>query len=365
MRTIIEVGAPLGPGLAAEASLGLDFRIVSCPECGQALERARRREGQAYLVDLEGQRCDPFALIDQLGRLAGPAPLIACTLSADPRRIVRAVRSGALEVLAKPLKATELRETLAACLGDPERSLGALVGVSPAMERIRRELQSFAAYDYPLLITGESGTGKELAARAIHELSRRSSGPYMARNCAALPRDLVESELFGSSRGAFTGASDRPGAFELADGGSLFLDEIGDASLHSQAKLLRALESGTVWRLGARNPVEVDVRLVSATSKDLGEAMARGRFRADLFYRIETLRLHIPPLRERREDILVLARHFLRGAGLGRKDLGSSAAALLLEQSWPGNVRQLRNAVLRAVVASGGRDLIEAEDLGL
>ncbi|MDP3178490.1 MAG: sigma 54-interacting transcriptional regulator, partial [Spirochaetaceae bacterium] len=210
---------------------------------------------------------------------------------------------------------------------------------------------------------GESGTGKEIAARALSELSPRRSKPFVPRNCAALPESLAESELFGCERGAFTDAVARPGAFELADQGVLFLDEIGEASLPLQAKLLRVLESGESWRLGAKSCARIDVRLVSATARDLSAAAAANTFRKDLLYRIETLVLKLPPLRARREDIPDLAAHFALEASRGRTIPGRGALEKLHAHEWPGNVRELRNVVHRALVLAHGAEEIHSDHI--
>lgn len=365
MFTVLYVQKDLEGVKSLSASLELDYRIVHCPKCESILDSSRLREAQVLLLDLECGEEDPFAFLEKLGRMAGAPPVLALTSRGDPRTIVRAVRSGATDVLLKPPRPAEIRDALIRCMAPREGYSAFPAGTSAVSEGLRRDMLAFAKHDYPILITGESGTGKELAAQAIHNLSARKTHRHVARNCAALPTELIESELFGATKGAFTGAADRPGAFELADGGTLFLDEIGDASRETQVKLLRALESGVIWRLGARQPQSVDVRFVSATSRNLEEAMARGSFRPDLFYRIETLRLQMPALRERREDLPDLARLFLREAGRGGKDFGQEAMDKLLGYDWPGNIRQLRNAVQRAVVLSGTRDLIKAEDIVL
>ena len=363
MLTIVYVQKDPDGANELAKSLGLDYRVVHCPECQTALAGARRRDSHALILDLEVGAEEPFTLLEELRRIADAPPVLALSRSDDPRPVVRALRSGATDVLRKPPRAAEIRSALIRCLGEPERDIPYPIGNFAAARELGRQIKAFAEHDFPILITGESGTGKELATRAIHNFSARKHGPQIARNCAALPTELIESELFGSTEGAFTGAADRPGAFELAHGGTLFLDEIGDASAETQVKLLRALESGSVWRLGAKEPREVDVRFISATSRDLKEAMAQGSFRPDLFYRIETLQLRIPPLRERIEDIPILTRAFLREAGKGCKDIGEDALDKLVGYRWPGNIRQLRNAIQRAVVLSGGRELIRAEDI--
>jgi two-component system nitrogen regulation response regulator NtrX len=210
-----------------------------------------------------------------------------------------------------------------------------------------------------VLITGENGTGKELVARAIHKLSPRRDGPFVEVNCAAIPSELIESELFGHLKGSFTGAiADRAGKFEQASGGMLFLDEIGDMSLSAQAKVLRVLEDGVVTRIGGAKTVSVDVRVIAATNKRLEEEIAAGRFREDLYYRLNVLPLAVPPLRERREDIPLLVEHFARllsaREGMAPRTIGDEAAARLAEREWPGNVRELRNTVERLLILSTG-----------
>jgi len=363
MRTVIAIENSPGIASALSTSPELGYRVIHYAEGQAALDAVRKGDALAIVLDLELEQGDPFALLEELGRICGAPPVLALTSGNDPRLVARAVRSGASDVLPKAAGVPEIRDFLTRCLVGAEEEPMFFVGRSAAMKKIRREVEVFARSEYPILITGESGTGKELVARAIHALSSRKAHEHVALNCAAIPTELVESELFGSSKGAFTGASDRPGAFELADGGTLFLDEIGDAPPQTQAKLLRALESGSVRRLGARRSVEVDVRFVSATGKNLDEAMARGEFRSDLFYRVETLRIAMPPLRDRRDDIPALARFFMRDAARGCKDIGESAIDKLSAHDWPGNVRQLRNAILRAVVVAGSRETIRAEDI--
>ncbi len=244
-----------------------------------------------------------------------------------------------------------------------------MVGNSPAMLEVFEQVRRFATCDVPVLITGESGTGKELVARAIHERSRRSSGPYGALNCAALPAALIASELFGYEKGAFTGAAARQrGHIEHANGGTLFLDEIGDMPIDLQALLLRFLQEGELLRVGGRDRIKVDVRVVAATNVRLQEAIAAGKMRADLYYRLNVLAIHLPPLRERDGDIEVLATYFLRQIGreLGRELQGFTPSALtaMRAHAWPGNVRELIATIRRAVVLANG-PLIELSDLRL
>ncbi len=237
--------------------------------------------------------------------------------------------------------------------GDGERSQ--MLGASPAMERVRREIEVVASTEYPVLILGETGVGKELAARAIHDGSRRRDAPFIQVNCAALPEGVIESELFGHVRGAFTGAiANRPGKFELADGGTLFLDEIGELPLGAQAKLLRALQQGEIQRVGADQPLRVNVRILTATNRDLAREVADGRFRSDLYHRLDVFPLRIPPLRERRTDIAILAGYFLdrhrTQLGLPKIVLSTAATEVLEAGDWPGNVRELDHVIARAVL---------------
>ncbi len=242
-----------------------------------------------------------------------------------------------------------------------------MMGRSAAMQRLLDFIARVAPTDATVLIHGESGTGKELAARAIHRSSTRSRGPFVAVNCAALPEHLIESELFGHVRGAFTGAvADKKGKLEVAAGGTLFLDEIGELPLSLQPKLLRALQEREFTRVGGNFPIPADVRIVAATNRDLRAGIENGTFRADLFFRLDVVSVTLPPLRERREDIPVLAEHFVRecGARLGRRIEGFSAAAIekMSTYAWPGNIRELQNAVERAAVL-GSSSLIAVEDL--
>src|SRR3569623_554244 len=238
---------------------------------------------------------------------------------------------------------------------------GELLGRSPAMEALRAEVALAARADFPVLITGETGVGKEVVARAVHDASRRAAQPLIYLNCAALPETIAESELFGHVRGAFTGAHEhRAGKFEVADGGTLFLDEIGELPLSIQPKLLRALQSGEIQRIGADKPLLADVRTLAATNRNLADEIAAGRFRADLFHRLSVLPIEVPPLRERRDDISLLAGHFLdearRRLGRGRIRLTAEARARIEAAEWAGNVRELQHALLRAALrASGGR----------
>ncbi len=278
--------------------------------------------------------------------------------------------AGLLELIAEAVRVTRLRRKPAAAPSAPivssDDSLG-LVGDSTAMARLREQIRRIAPSSGRVLVTGENGAGKELVALALHALSKRATGPFVKLNCAAIPRDLLESELFGYERGAFTGAmAAKKGRLEMADGGTLFLDEIGDLALEAQAKLLRAIETGELERVGGTRTAKVDVRLVAATNKDLAAEVKDGDFREDLYFRLNVLPIVVPPLRERRGDVVALARHFLAAFAAAEErpapEISPEAALLLEEYHWPGNVRELRNLMERAVVLVDG-DRIEPADL--
>lgn len=307
-------------------------------------------------------------------------PLVCRLPSGDPARTTALLREGAAACVSRDCPVDELKAWLrrvrsslkmepscrepSRSYGEPDPDIRILLGESDCIRGIRRQIRLFARYDFPVLITGESGTGKDLAARSIHSLSRRGSRPFLAVNCGAIPESILESELFGTERGAYTGAVSRPGTFETADGGTLFLDEITELSPGAQAKLLRILENGEIRRLGARASSSCDVRVISATNVELDRFQG---MRFDLLERLETLVLKLPPLRDRLEDIPLLARHFLDQAGLAA-EIGPDAMDLLLGYDWPGNVRQLRNAICRAAVAAseaeGGVIRAEHVDFG-
>jgi DNA-binding NtrC family response regulator len=320
---------------------------------------------------------DGMTTLGHLVTLPAPPPVVVVTADATLRTAIEALQAGAADYLSKPYEIDELRfvvrRTLETArlrrenswLAEEVRRLGGgarrLIGESPGMRAVLDAIDRVARASASVLIIGESGTGKELVARRIHELSDRARGPFVALNCAAIPDTLVESELFGHRRGAFTGADrDRPGKFRQADGGTLFLDEVGDMALAAQAKLLRVLQEGVVEPLGGGDPVAVDVRVLAATHRDLKAMVAEGRFRDDLLFRLRVVDLHLPPLRKRGEDVLLLARHFL--AAHGDLTLSREAENALLDYRWPGNVRELANAVERAAIFCRG-GVVQLEDL--
>jgi DNA-binding NtrC family response regulator len=318
---------------------------------------------------------DGIEVLRRIRTQANSPPVVVLTAFASAENTIEAMRIGAFDHLTKPVGRQELRDLLARMLTQPEPSPfgghsegedGALIGSSEPMRRVQKTIGLAADSDATVLILGETGTGKELVARALHGHSRRKHKPFVAVNCAAIPADLLESELFGHVKGAFTGAAaDRLGAFREADGGSLFLDEIGDMPSAMQAKILRALQERIVTPVGGK-PVSIDARVIAATHRDLPSLVQRGTFREDLYYRLNVVPIALPPLRERRSDIVPLVEHFLgiadrRGEP---KQLTAAAAARLLEHSWPGNVRELRNVIERTSIMVRG-EIIDAGDLDL
>ncbi len=343
------------------------YRVTEAAGGAQALAAVERDPPEAILLDLVFPGESGLDLLPRLLDASPGTPVIMMSGEATLGDAMEATRRGAFHFLEKPLTPEAVLITLRGALEvgrarDLTRALqeemGAgtrMVGESPAMARVREVLRRTAPTEARVLITGESGTGKELAAAALHGLSPRSGGPFVRVNSAAIPRELVESEMFGHERGAFTGATERRrGRFELAHGGTLFLDEVGDLGTEAQAKLLRTLETGTIQRVGGGASISVDVRLVAATHRDLRAEVAAGRFREDLLFRLEVVPLRIPPLRERLEDLPLLldhARERLRGRqGLLVPPLGPDALARLEAHPWPGNVRELMNLVERIAI---------------
>ncbi len=342
-----------------------------------ALARLKEEPFDVLLLDLRMPGMEGIELLRALGDLAEPPQVIVMTGYASVPTAIEAMKLGAYDYLTKPAKiekldllirkaaekARLLRENRLLQAREAEAPAGILTR-SPKMLEMLRIVERAAPTDSTVLILGESGTGKELVARAVHDRSRRAERPFVAIHCGALPQEILESELFGHEKGAFTGASAaKAGLIELADGGTLFLDEIGEMEQESQVKFLRVLETQTFFRVGGTHPRSVDIRVVAATNQDLAAAMREGRFRQDLYYRINTIALHLPPLRERPEDIPLLAEHFLaRSAAYGVKRLGPKALECLQAYPWPGNVRELLHAIERAVILAAGEE-IQPEDL--
>ncbi len=365
------------PSIALVITAALEAEGFSVDCCDSIAERDRLLAGQSYsalVTDVMLTDGDGIETIGAVRAAAPQMPIIILSAQNTLDTAVRASDTGAFEYFPKPFDIDELARTVRQAVGNAETRRGdddespvaglPLVGRSAAMQAVYRMITRVLRNDLTVLILGESGTGKELVAEAIHQLGHRKSGPFVAVNTAAIPADLIESELFGHEKGAFTGAVARhAGKFEQASGGTLFLDEIGDMPLDAQTRLLRALQSGRIRRVGGREEIAVDVRIIAATNRDLEPMIAAGTFREDLYYRLNVVPITLPPLRERSDDIPALARHFLHlaaGEGLARHSLSEAAERLLSRQPWRGNVRELRNFIYRLALLVRD-DRIEAE----
>jgi len=374
---ILVVDDEQGMVAVLKANLGRHGHAVTGAQGGgEALAAFRREPFDLVITDLRMEPLDGFAVLEGVKADSPGTPVIVLTGHGDVPDAVRALRGGAHGFLQKPCDFEALAELAAKALGEADlarenRALrravagpagGAqLVGDSAAMAGLRELIGKVAATEATVLIRGESGVGKELVARALHDGSPRAGGPFIAVNCAAIAETLLESELFGYRKGAFTGADrDREGLFEAARGGTLFLDEIGEAGLPVQAKLLRVLEERKINRVGDPREREVDVRIVAATNRPLEQAIAAGRFREDLYYRLLVFPLDVPPLRQRADDIAALAERFLDGLGRRGEGLAAGTVARLRAHAWPGNVRELRNVIERAHILAGSGPLRDA-----
>jgi two-component system response regulator FlrC len=367
-RVLIVDDDPALRRLALDVLKDAGYELLEAPDGAQALRLLRERPVDVVVSDLRMPALDGLQLLAATRKLPDPPVVVLLTAFGSVKQAVEAMRLGAFDFMEKPLPSpATLRRTVERALrerraerpgGTPdaagEPDLGLVAG--PSLAAVLALVRAVAPRDTTVLVTGESGTGKELVARAIHGLSRRSAGPFVAVNSAAIPEHLVESELFGHEKGAFTGAvAARPGVFEAAAGGTVFLDEVGELPAAAQAKLLRVLQERTVTRLGATRTLDVDFRLIAATHRDLEALVRQGRFREDLYYRIAVLPLALPPLRERPEDLVPLVERFLRELEPTRAvRLSPAAWERLRRHRWPGNVRELRNTVERALVLADG-----------
>jgi two-component system nitrogen regulation response regulator GlnG len=325
-------------------------------------------EGNLVITDVVLPDESGFDLLPRIKRMRPDLPVIIMSAQNTLLTAITAAERGAFEYLPKPFDLKELTNVVARALASPagkrDTALEAaeerlpLIGRSPAMQEIYRVIARLTQTDLTVMIMGESGTGKELVAKALHDYGKRRHGTFVAVNMAAIPKELVESELFGHERGAFTGATNRGvGRFEQAEGGTLFLDEIGDMPLEAQTRLLRVLQQGEYTTVGGRTPIKTDVRIIAATNRDLRQLIQQGMFREDLYYRLNVVPLRLPPLRERVEDIPDLVRHFLRKAedeGLPHKTVDNDALDMLRRHRWPGNVRELENLIRRLAVLQSG-----------
>ncbi|MEO1227310.1 MAG: sigma-54 dependent transcriptional regulator [Myxococcota bacterium] len=355
------------------------FRVLTAPDGEEAWGLLSDERIDVVLSDLRMPGLDGIQLLERINHRYRGLPVVMLTAHGTVDTAVDAMKLGAFDYLTKPFDRDELRNSIAkaaahARLRDSEPGVQhvgrgsrfGIVGRSPALDDVFRTIEKVAASPTTVLITGESGTGKELIADALHSQSPRVAKPLIKINCAAIPKDLIESELFGYEKGAFTGAvTSKPGRFELAHEGTLFLDEINSIPLEMQVKLLRALQSGTFERVGGVSTTAVDVRLVAASNRDLTAEVAQGRFREDLFYRLNVVHIHLPPLRERRDDLRLLVERFVEkfNARLGKQVRGVTEAAFerFMSYDWPGNIRELENVIERAVLFAEDEEITEDE----
>jgi two-component system nitrogen regulation response regulator NtrX len=380
MSTILIVDDEAGVRSSLAAVLRDEGYAVETADSGEAcLERTARETPDVILLDIWLPGLDGLATLERLRERRVDAEVIMISGHASVEAAVRATKLGAFDFIEKPLSIDKtvlaVRNALRQRRLEVEnRQLRArvdrrlvIVGASQTMEQLRGHVAMAAPSNGRVLISGENGTGKELVARQIHALSHRHHGPFVEVNCAAIPEELIESELFGHARGAFTGAvADRRGKFEIASGGTLFLDEVADMSIKTQAKVLRALQEQVVEPVGGQQSVKVDVRVIAATNKDLATEIRNARFREDLYFRLNVIPVFVPPLRERGDDVIRLAQHFVaefsREYGRRPKNLSADAMDILRAYRWPGNVRELRNTIERLMIMVPG-EVIEPADL--
>jgi two-component system NtrC family response regulator len=355
------------------------YAVLTASSGEQGLTLLKKEGADLVVTDVRMSGLDGLQVLDEVRKADPNIQVIILTAFGTIEMAVEAMKAGAFHYISKPFNRDELKLTIRKALQlkalerenvalrqelQTRLGLDAIIAESPQMQQLLEMLERVAPTETTVLILGESGTGKELIARAIHANSPRAAGPFVAVNCAAIPENLLESELFGHVKGAFTGAiRDRVGKFEAAEGGTIFLDEIGEMRPELQVKILRCLEERVVERVGDNRPIRVDVRVLAATNKDLTKAIQAGEFREDLYYRLNVVPLQIPPLRERREDIRPLAQHFLQRLGASpRLAIAPDAFKVLETYDWPGNVRELENALERAMIFHRG-DVISLADL--
>jgi two-component system, NtrC family, nitrogen regulation response regulator NtrX len=355
----------------------LQVRVASSG--GEALTVYPEFRPHLVFLDVKMAGLDGLETLTRLRNLDPTSQVVMISGHGTIATAVEATQRGAFDFLEKPLDTDRLLVTVRNALAQAKlmdensrlrqehESRFRMVGESPALQHVRDLIAKVGPTSARVLITGENGTGKELVARALHEASPRRQRAFIEVNCAAIPSELIESELFGHMKGSFTGAfADRAGKFEQADGGSLFLDEIGDMSLSAQSKLLRVLQEGVVTRIGGSKPIQVDVRVLAATNKDLEQEIAEGHFREDLLYRLNVVPIHVPPLRERKQDVPALVSHFTEqlaaGGGVPGRKFTDDAMRRLQGRAWPGNIRELRNAVERVLILASGKK-VTGEDI--
>ncbi len=347
----------------------LGHEVYEAADGEQALKILTSKSIDLAFIDIKMPKINGFELLER----EKTVPKVVLTAYGSMSYTVKAIEKGAVDYIVKPFELDDVRQIVEKLVEEnTEEELDdfgeqLIIGSSKKMQEVFKMIARVAKIDATVLITGESGSGKELVARAIHMYSHRKNSQFVAVNCAALPPNLLEAELFGYEKGAFTGAnSSKRGLFEEASGGTLFLDEIGELELSLQSKLLRAIQEKEIRRIGGTSPIKVDARIIAATNKDLRKAVEEGKFREDLFYRLNVLTIHVPPLRERKEDIIALANHFIKKFSvefkLPKKRLSDDAKAALLSYDFPGNVRELENMILKAMLISPF-DTISSEEL--
>jgi len=358
-----------------------NYEVVTAENAPQALEIFKESDFDLVLTDMKMPNMDGIELLENIRSVNSEIPVIVMTAYATVEKAVKAMKKGAFDYVTKPFQNEELKITVRKAIDlyklkrenlnlrhevSRKYQFGNIIGKSPAMLKLYEMIEKVADTKATVLITGETGTGKELVAKAVHYNSPRKNNAFVSVNCAAIPETLLESELFGHEKGSFTGAiAMRKGRFELADGGTIFLDEIAEMPAALQAKLLRALQEMEFERVGGTKMLKIDVRVIAASNKDLKKEVETGNLREDLYYRLNVVRLHLPPLRERPGDIPILAAHFLNkyGQAVGKSHLEILPAAMrqLYARSWPGNVRELEHVIERAVILASGHEITPAD----
>ena len=356
-----------------------ELQVFTAETAEQGIEAVRRHEPDVLILDLRLPDMSGLDAFLEIRRIDARLPVIIITAFSTTETAIEAMKRGAYEYLLKPVDFDKLYDIVARALeisrmsrvpamfeveADGDAATDHIVGRSQAMQEVYKAIGQVAPQDVTVLILGESGTGKEMIARSIYQHSRRSQGPFLAINCAALPESLLESELFGHERGSFTGADKRRiGKFEQVDGGTIFLDEIGDMTPATQAKVLRLLQDGTFERVGSNETMQVDVRVIAATNRNLELLVEEGEFREDLFYRLDVFAIELPALRDRTDDIPILVEHFIklfnRQLGKDVRSIAPDAMQTLVQYDWPGNVRELQSAIKHALVRNAGEVLME------
>ena len=353
------------------------FKITSTDSGERGLQLFSKLRPDLVIMDIQMKGINGLQTLERIRKMDARIPVIMMTAYGTTKTAIEAMKLGAYDYLPKPFEVPKMQQLVRSAiqssqdmrrsirLEDPAEDELGIIGKSDPMQKVFKLIGQLAPSQATALITGESGTGKEIVARAVYQNSLRSAKPYLAVNCAAIPENLLESELFGHEKGAFTGANAlRIGKFEQCHRGTIFLDEIGDMSLHTQTRILRVLQSGTFERVGGNKPIQVDVRIIAATNKNLEEAVAEKEFREDLFYRLNVVRIRLPALRERREDIPLLVGYFLKkfSASHGRrKSINSDALRVLEKHDWPGNVREVENVLQRALVVAKGEAILPGD----